>query len=317
MEKITFVIPCYRSEKIVSKVIDEIISTVTLRKDEYDYEIIAVNDNSPDNVWEVLKSEAEKNNKISLINFAKNSGKHAALLAGFKYSKGDYVVCIDDDMQCPMDKFWDLFEPLKNDYDVSIAKYGKKNQSAFKNFGSKLNALMMRTLIDKPKELQFANFIVMKKFVVDEMVKYNNPYPYVNGLILRTTKKIANVPMKERSRDSGVGGYNLSKSLKLWINGFTSFSVKPLRVATTMGFICSFLGVVYGCYIVINKLMHPSIVMGYSSIVSLLLFISGLLMLMLGMIGEYLGRIYICINNSPIYVIKEKININDEVKNEV
>lgn len=306
--KISFVIPCYRSEKIVSKVIAEIIEVVS-QKSEYDYEIIAVNDCSPDKVMDVLRSQALENDKIKVLDFSRNMGKHAALMAGFRFCAGEFAVCIDDDLQCPMDAFWDLLEPLCNGYDVAIAKYGRKEQSGFKNFGSKMNALMMRVLLDKPKDLQFANFIAMKKFVVDEIVRCENPFPYINGLILKSTSKIANVPMQERARDSGTGGYTFLKSLSLWINGFTAFSVKPLRIATVIGVVCAMAGFLYGLYVIVRKLMIPTIPAGYSSIIAITLFIGGLLMLMLGLIGEYIGRIYISINNAPQYVIREKINL--------
>lgn len=307
--KISFVIPCYRSQDTVEAVYNEIIATIDNRAE---YEIICVNDSSPDGVLDVLKGLAKRDANVKVIDLAKNMGKHAALLAGFRYCNGEYVVCVDDDYQCPVDRLWDLLEPLKHGYDVSMAQYGIKKQSRFKNLGSLANAFMMTYLLGKPKELQFANFSAMKKFVIKEMIRYENPYSYVNGLILRTTSKIANVPMEERERMSGTGGYTFSKSLKLWINGFTAFSVRPLRLATFMGAMCALLGFGYGGFLVVRKIMYPEILAGYTSLMAIILIVGGILMLMLGMLGEYVGRIYICINNAPQYVIRETINVEIE-----
>lgn len=315
MACISFVIPCYCSEQTVEGVIAEIHSKMA-EKSDYTYEIIAVNDGSPDNVYEVLKSLSENDNRLKVIDFAKNSGKPSAQMAGYAFTNGDIIVNLDDDGQCPLDKLWELIEPLNTGYDISIAKYPVKKQSAFKNFGSKVNAVMGRLIIGKPKHLQFSNFSAMRKFVVDEIIKYDNPYPYLSGLMLRTTSKICNVEMEERERTAGVGHFTLIKSLKLWLNGFTAFSVKPLRISTILGVICAFIGFVFGVVTIVNKIMHPEVLVGYSSLMAVLLFVGGMIMMMLGMIGEYIGRIYICINNSPQYVIRDTINIktDDEEK---
>lgn len=305
---ISFVIPCYHSELTIKDVIDEIRCKMMERSD-WDYEIIAVNDCSPDNVLLRLKELAENNGKLKVIDLAKNSGKHAAVMAGYSVAKGDVIINLDDDGQCPMDRLWDLIQPLNNGYDISVAKYPVKKQSAFKNFGSKINAIMSHFLIEKPKSLYLSNFSAMRRFVIDEIIRYDKPYPYLEGLMLRTTSKICNVEMEERERTVGIGHFTFKKSLKLWLNGFTAFSVKPLRISTILGVICALIGFVFGIVTIIHKLLNPEILIGYSSTMAVFLFIGGMIMMMLGMIGEYIGRIYICINNSPQYVIREMVNI--------
>ena len=309
MKKISFVIPCYGSEKTIEKVIEE-IETVIKQRNDFDYEIITVNDSSPDNVLSVLTKIAENNKKVKVIDLAKNFGKHSAVMAGFSVVKGEYVVCLDDDGQCPTDRLWDLLQPVLDDEaDYSMAKYKRKKQSGFKNFGSSVNSLMSRILINKPKELKFTNFKAIKRFVIDEMIRYNNPYPYIEGLSLRTTNRIVTVEMEERERIAGVGHFTFYKSISLWMNGFTAFSVKPLRLATVIGILCSLLGFLYGTIIIVRKIINPKITVGYSSTMAIILFIGGMLMLMLGLIGEYIGRIYISLNNAPQYVIRKKINL--------
>lgn len=308
MQKISFVIPCYGSENTIENVIYEILDTVKQRQ-EYDFEIIVVNDSSPDNVLAVLKSIARQFDFFKIVNLAKNAGKHAAVMAGYKYVTGDIIVNLDDDGQCPLDKLWCMIDLLSDDCDVVIAKYPQKKQSLFKNFGSKVNALMTSIIMDKPKDLSLTNFSVMKRFVLTEILKYTNPYPYLDGLILRTTSKIINLEMEERNRIEGQGNFTFKKSISLFVNGFTAFSVKPLRISSLIGVICAIIGFVFGMITIIRKIIVPNIAIGWSSTIAIMLFIGGLIMLMLGMIGEYIGRIYISLNNSPQYVIKETVNL--------
>lgn len=309
MPKLSFVIPCYGSEHTIESVITEIDEIMALRSG-YDYEIICVNDGSPDNVFAILKDIARINPRLLVVDLSKNMGRASAIMAGYSFAKGDYVVNLDDDGQCPMDELWRLYDALGKDYDVSMARYPKKKQSAFKNFGSSVNSLMSRILIGKPKSLQFSNFAIVKQYIIDEILNYKNPYPYLEGLILRSTRRIVNVEMEERKRFNGHGNFTFIRSLKLWLNGFTAFSVKPLRIATVMGGLIALVGFVACVAVVIGKIVNPGIPMGYSSTMAVILFLGGMIMIMLGLIGEYIGRIYICINNSPQYVVREVINNN-------
>lgn len=304
--KISFVIPCYRSEKTVGSVISEIISVMD--PSEYDYEIIAVNDCSPDDVWRVLKDLAGCNKKIKAVCLAKNMNKPSALMAGFNYVTGDYVVFLDDDGQCPIDHVFELMKPLDEGFDASMARYPKKKQSGFKNFGSWLNSVMAMAMINKPRDLQVSNFVAVKRFVVDEIIKYNLPYPYFSGLLLRTTSKVTNVEMEERSRKIGTSTFTFAKLLGVWMNGLTAFSIKPLRLASLIGTIYALMGFLYGTYTIIYKILNPAVPKGYSSTIAVIMFTCGIMMLMLGLIGEYLGRIYICINKSPQFVVRESVN---------
>lgn len=308
---LSFVIPCYRSELTIEKVVEEIIQTVSQRE-EYDYEIICINDCSPDNVIGKLEQLAEQESKVKVIDFARNMGKHAAVLAGYSIAKGDYVVNLDDDYQSPVHELWQLVDCLERDEcDAAIAKYYHKKQSKFKNFGSNVNMLMTDILLDgKPKGVRFENFSVIKDFVCKEMINYKSPYPYLEGLLYRVTSRVKTVDMAERNRDDGLTtGFTFRKSLSLWINGLTAFSVKPLRVSSVCGILFAIAGFFYGVFTIIRKLIDPSIMLGYSSMLAVVLFSSGMIMIMLGLIGEYVGRIYICINASPQYVIKRTINV--------
>ena len=302
--KISFIIPCYRSEHTLANVVAELERTMADR-DGYDYEIILTDDCSPDNVWQVIESLAENNSRIKAQQFTRNFGQHAALLAGLSIMDGDAAFFLDDDGQAPVDELFKLVDELEKGYDVVYGTYPEIKQNLFRRFGSWMNKKMAEVLLEWPKDVQATSFFVCRRIIVDEILKYDKPYPYIDGLIARATRKIGRVQVQHRERAYGSYGYTFAKLLKLWINGFTAFSVKPLRMASLCGAGLAFVGFAYLIYIIAVKLTDPTVVAGYSSIMATLLFIGGLMMLMLGLIGEYIGRIYICINNSPQYVIRK------------
>lgn len=306
MQKVSFVIPCYRSEKTLSEVVREIDETMK-NLTQYTYDIFLVNDASPDGTFEVIKQLCEQYPFVTGINLAKNFGQHAALMAGLRKSDGDIVVCLDDDGQTPADEVGKLLNGIEQGSDVVYAQYDLKKHSAFRNFGSWMNDLMTRVMLGKPKELHVTSYFAARRFVVESMLDYESCYPYVIGLVLRATKNITNVPVQHRSRTEGASGYTLKKLINLWMNGFTAFSIIPLRIATMIGAGCAGAGFLYGIYTIIKKLVNPAVPVGFSSLMSAIVFIGGMLMLMLGLIGEYVGRVYISINHSPQYVIRDEI----------
>lgn len=306
MKKVSFVIPCYQSSLTLRKVVEEIQETMK-KLTQYSYEIILVNDCSPDDTFSVIQELCRENLNICGVNLAKNFGQHGALMAGFHQVTGDILVCLDDDGQTPADEVGKLLERLEAGDDVVYARYSHKQHSLFRNFGSYINEKMAQFLLGKPKELCVSSYFAARRFVVEEMLKYENAYPYVIGLVLRTTKKISNVEVKHRQREVGESGYTLAKLLGLWFSGFTAFSTKPLRIATVTGFFCAMAGFLYALYTVIKKFVNPAVPVGFSSLMSAILFIGGMLMLMLGLIGEYIGRMYICINNAPQFVVRDLI----------
>ncbi len=315
MDKVSFVIPCYRSELTLPHVVDEINRTMA-QLSRYVYEIILVNDCSPDQTLEVIRSLCAAQDNIRGISLARNFGQHAALMAGFRHVTGDIVICLDDDGQTPAEDVGKFLEGIESGQDVVYARYLNKQHSAFRNFGSKVNEIMTRFMLGKPKELYISSYFAARRFVIEEVVRYENSYPYVIGLVLRTTKNISNVDIKHRQRESGHSGYTMKALLGLWFNGFTAFSIQPLRFATIIGILCAVSGFLYGIYTIIKRLINPAVPVGFSSLMSAVVFLGGMIMLMLGLIGEYVGRIYISLNNSPQYVIREVIgqkgNENEE-----
>ena len=184
----------------------------------------------------------------------------------------------------------------------------KKKHSIFRNIGSKINDKMLEIMLDKPRTLYASSYFSMKRYIADEVVKYTNPYPYIMGLVLRSTNSITSAPVIHKERTSGKSGYFVSKLLSLWINGFTAFSVKPLRIASLMGILCAVIGIIISIWAIINKLTNPLAPLGWTTIIILLLIIGGMILFVLGLIGEYIGRMYISMNNSPQYVIRNIYN---------
>ena len=311
--KVSFVIPCYRSAQTLPGVVEE-LQTAMEAMQEYDYEVILVNDCSPDDTFEVIRRLSGENRRIRGIILARNFGQHSALMAGFRYGEGDIVVCLDDDGQTPAREVGKLLAGIRQGADVVYAKYNQKHHSGFRNWGSRINERMTRVMLGKPKDLYLSSYFAARRFVLEEVKRYENAYPYVIGLVLRTTGNIVNVEVTHRERAAGESGYTLGKLLALWFNGFTAFSVKPLRIATISGALCAMAGFLYGIYTIVKKIFinPPGLVTGFSALMSVLVFMGGMLMLMLGLVGEYMGRMYISMNNSPQYVIREMVGAGED-----
>jgi len=314
LKKISIVIPVYNSEKTIEEVVNEIEIAVSKLNSKFDLEIILVNDYSKDNSLEVCKDICRHKPFVRLISFSKNFGQHNALMAGIKIASGDYIIFMDDDLQTPPGEMGKLIEELeKNNYDVVFAKYKTENKSIFRVFGSFVNDLMANALAEKPKNITINSYFIMKRYVANEIIKYENAYPYIIGLIFRVTQNVGNILIEHRDRKIGKSNYTLKKLLQLWFNGFTNFSVKPLRISSVFGLFFSITGFVYLLIIIIRRIMNPGIQAGWTSIMAAIIFFGGIQLLSIGLLGEYIGRVFLSINKKPQYVIKEKYSI-DKVK---
>ena len=309
---ISVVIPCYRSEKSIREVVERVETTIE-KDNRYEYEIICVNDYSPDNTLGVLREIASQDKKVKVVSLSRNFGQHGALMAGFHYIKGDIVLCLDDDGETPPEQMFLLIDKLENeDYDLVSARYKEDARGIVRALGSKVSMAMSHFLVGRPKEVDLNSYYVFKSYIIKEVIKYNNPYPFVHGLILRVTRNMANVDIEREARITGSSGYSFRKLLGLWMSGFTAFSEKPLRIATYLGVISSVVGFVSAIVVLVKKLMNPDMPVGYASTLIVMLVLFGIVMLLLGLLGEYIGRMYISINNAPQFVVKEEINTDEE-----
>lgn len=307
---ISFVIPCYRSELTIRGVVEEILELHKSHMDD-DYEIILVNDASPDNVWDEIVKLSQDYPCVKGFELAKNSGQHAALLAGYKQSKGDIVVSLDDDGQIAVEDTYIIVDRLEEGFDVVYGKYKVKQHSSVRNIGSRLAGWLGVHLLGVPKNVGGSSFYAAKRFIIDEMCRYTNSYVYLTGLVFRSTQNVDSVFVKHRAREVGKSNYNFFKLLSLWINGATTFSVKPLRISTVLGILSAFAGMVFTIILVIRKILHPEMVAGWASLMCVTLIMSGLILLLLGVVGEYVGRIYMSENHAPQYVIRRKAGNDD------
>jgi undecaprenyl-phosphate 4-deoxy-4-formamido-L-arabinose transferase len=317
MKRLSIVIPVYNSSKTIERVVGEIDQAMDKIVQIKDFEVVLVNDNSKDNSLEICKKLSNEKSYVKVISLSRNFGQHNAIMAGLSVVQGDYIICMDDDLQTPAYEIKTLIDALEKDnFDIVYGRYEHKKHSKFRNIGTEINYLMATSLINQPKEIQVTSLFVMKKFIVEEIIKYENPYPYLSGLIFRVTKNIGNAVVEHRERKVGKSNYNLTKLVKLWLNGFTNFSVKPLRISAILGFFFSLISFIFMLYLVVKKLIDPEIQIGYTSTMVTIVFFGALQLITVGLLGEYIGRIFMCINKAPQYVISEIYNINKNKEKE-
>ena len=303
--KLSIVIPVYDGEKTIVALVDELVAVLGRT---YSLEVVLVNDLSPDGSEQACESLFQKYPQIvRFYSLAKNVGEHNAVMCGLVHASGDYAVIMDDDFQNPVSEAVKLVEAaLQNDYDVVYSYYDQKQHSFFRNFGSWLNDKMANILLGKPKDLYLSSFKVLNRFLIDEVVKNRSPFPYLDGIILQSTSKIGRVKVAHSKRLTGRSGYTLRKLFSLWLNMSTSFSVVPLRISALLGFAISVLALCYAVITVIDKLMHPNLPVGYAALVVIVSLFAGTQLLVLGIAGEYIGRIFISLNQRPQYTIRKK-----------
>ncbi len=303
--KISIIIPVFNAQQSIARLAEQLISKISLR---YNLEIILVNDYSSDNSHEeCLKLYNQNKDKVKYLSLAKNFGEHNAVMAGLNRVTGDYTIIMDDDFQNPIEEVLKLIEySVSKDYDVVYTYYDEKKHEAWRNFGSRLNNYMATILLKKPKKLYLSSFKCLNKFLVTEIIKYDLPYPYIDGLILRSTANIGTIQVNHECRQEGESGYTLLKLIKLWSNMFTSFSVIPLRISIFVGLFFALTGFLFGLYSIIEHFMTPNLPAGFSLTITAIFVFAGIQLISLGMIGEYIGRIFISQNKQPQYTVKEE-----------
>ncbi len=306
----SIIIPCYKSSQTIREVV-ELTSAELDRLGRPDYEFILVDDYSPDDgaTLKELRSLAADYPFVKAISLAKNSGQHNAVMAGLNYAQGDLLIAMDDDMQTHPSQLHFLLEEIEKGYDIVYGYYPDKKHSTFRNFGSFLNYITVRILIGKPKDMKTSSYWVIRKFVRDYVIQYQSPYTHLQGLFLRTTRNISCVPIKHFEREVGQSGYTLKKLIQLYSN-IMGYSVVPLRLSTYCGYFFSILSILGALIIVIRKLVNPMMALGWPSMMCAICFFSGLIMLFMGTIGEYLGRMFLGMNKQPQFVVREVISQN-------
>lgn len=307
----SFVIPCYNSSESIRHVVELTMEEME-KMNRLEFEFVLVNDySSSTKTMPVLKKLAEEYPCVTVLNLAKNAGQHNAIMAGLNYAKGDILIGMDDDMQTHPSQLPYLFEELEKGYDIVYGYYPEKKHSAFRNFGSWVNYISVRILIGKPKELKTSSYWVARKFVRDSVIEYQAPYAYIQGLFLRTTRNISCIPIQHFQREEGESNYTFKRLLKLWSN-IIGFSITPLRLTEYCGFGLSLLSIIAAVVVLIRKILNPAMALGWPSLMIVICFFSGIQLMFLGLIGEYIGRMFLGLNRQPQYVIREVIRQESE-----
>lgn len=317
MNKVSIVIGLYNSEKTIQNVIDEITLVFSTQK-KYTYEIILVDDYSPDGVYELVKKIAKEDQRIKVLHLSKNVGQTNAVMEGYRYAQGDYIVEMDDDMQMSAAAILDMLHMLEEgNYDVVFARYPEQKESAFRRFGSKVNNKMTEIMLGKPRDIRINSFFVMRQFVAQEMIKYANNFPYLYGIIFAITKNVANLDVDHRERTNGKSNYTFRKLFGLWLNGFLNFSVQPLRFAVRLGATITIVSFIIAVILIIQRLFGDTQAIGWTSTIVVIIFFSGVQLLGIGLLGEYLGRLYLSASKLPRATVRETINCDcNEIQRE-
>ncbi len=309
--ELSIVIPVYNSEKIVFKLHEKLIKTLSGMA--INFELILVNDCSTDNSWEKLKTLVSSDPHVQAILFRKNYGYDNAVMAGLRLAKGNYIVVMDDDLQHEPEDIPNLLQEIKKGFDVVYVNFKKKEYSVFKNLGSWLNGKIAQLIINKPKGLYLSAYKILRKEIVSEIIKYDGPFPYIDGLIFQVSSSIHQIMGIHNERFAGKGNYSLGRSLKVVLNFCTTFSILPLRIVTYSGFIISFIAGIISILLVILKLWFGyDSFEGWTSLILAILIMGGIQLIGVGILGEYIGRTYMSINRRPQYVIKEIRTVNTD-----
>jgi glycosyltransferase involved in cell wall biosynthesis len=303
---ISVVIPVYNGAQSISRLVDGLVIHLS---GTYRIEIVLINDCSPDESEQVCINLYEKYPEtVTFVSLAINVGEHNAVMAGLNKASGDYAIIMDDDFQNPISEVAKLISyMLAQNFDVVYTFYDKKKHSFFRNLGSKFNDKMATIMLKKPKDLYLSSFKIINRFLIDEIIKYTLPYPYIDGLILRTTSNIGKIKVEHKKRLAGRSNYTIRKLVRLWLNMFTNFSILPLRLSIILGFIFSIIGFVIGIYAFIEKISNPSVPLGYTSLIFVISIYAGIQLIAIGMAGEYLGRMFLSQNKKPQYSIRKSL----------
>ena len=311
--KVSIVIPVFNGAKTIGRMVEQLMTELG---NAYLLEIVLVNDASLDDSEAVCAALfARFPEAVRFYSLARNVGEHNAVMAGLQHATGEYLVIMDDDFQNPVSEVGKLVETIRaKDVDVVYSWYERKRHSLFRNFGSWFNDKAANWMLQKPRDLYLSSFKVMNRFLVNEITKSTSPFSYIDGLILQNTAKIGRVQVKHAARQEERSGYTLRKLTRLWLSMLTNFSILPLRVSMILGFVFSGLAVILGVIVVIEKMANPGLPVGYTSIFVVVSLLAGVQLILLGVVGEYVGRIFLLLNRKPQFTIRKAWEPNDEEK---
>lgn len=301
--ELSLVVPVYNGSRTIRNLVRRIHEVFASIR----FEVVLVNDGSRDDSEDVCLSLArEYPESVLFVQLSRNFTEHNAVLAGLTHTRGEYVAVLDDDGQNPPDEVVRMLRELKaKDYDVVYGHYIEKKHHWFRNLGSWFNDRMATIMLQKPRDLYLSSFKVMNRFVVNEITKYKGAFPYIDGLIYRTTHNLGQIPVEHRANSAGPSRYTFAKLVRLWLNMFLNFSIGPLRLSVYVGVLISLSSIFLMALIWIDKLwITKNITLGIPTVLGTITFFSGIQLMMLGLIGEYLGRLFLDSTGTPQFIVR-------------
>jgi undecaprenyl-phosphate 4-deoxy-4-formamido-L-arabinose transferase len=307
---LSIVVPVYRSEDCLDALIDAM--SEALNATNHNYEVVLVNDCSPDGSWAVIEAICAIHPEVIGIDLRRNFGQDNAIITGLRVARGKWVAIMDDDLQHHPRDLPMLLRKIEEGFDVVYADFGVKQQKLWKNFGSWFNGKIAEWVINKPKAVYLSPYKIICKEVVKQICKYDGPDPYIDGLVFQITSRISQIPVDHHPRHAGRSTYTFWKSLRVWARLAFSFSARPMRIVSWFGFGFATLGLLLAVAIVLYRLLLPEDfspnAVGWASLMVALLVLSGIQMLFFGILGEYTGRTFVRVNNKPQAAIRVVIN---------
>jgi len=302
---LTFVIPMYNSAETIAPLVRDIESLAI----DGGHEVVLVNDGSADETSAVCREIVRTARiPVTVVEHARNFGEHNAVLTGWRHARGAHIVNLDDDGQNPPDEAVRLWQHARETgLDIVYGDYAVKQHSAWRNAGSWLTNRMTDAALDKPAGFYLSSFRCVSAFVARQVVGYSGPYPYIDGLILQVTQRIGSITVRHELRRAGRSGYTLRRLIRLWLSAWLNFSLLPLRLATMLGFATALAGLVAFAIVVALYLSNRGPAYGWGWVMASLLVFSGTQLVMLGLIGEYLGRTFLTVNQRPQSAVREVV----------
>jgi undecaprenyl-phosphate 4-deoxy-4-formamido-L-arabinose transferase len=301
---LSIVVPVYRGAATVGRLVE----ALSALDPAGGLEVVLVNDGSPDNSGDVCRAlAATARIPVTYIEHARNFGEHNAVMTGLRHARGAYVITMDDDLQNPPEEVLKLYDHARlGDWDVVYTRYAEKKHEGWRNLGSRFANRVADTLLDKPKGLYLSSFRCMSALVVAEIAKYGGPYPYVDGLIMQVTQRIDSIEVLHLARAEDRSNYTLKRLVLLWLNLATNFSILPLRLAILAGVVMGIFGLM-GAAVVVTEAMVSGTPSGWASSMTITLLVAGVQFLILGVLGEYVGRAFLSANGKPQGVVRQVI----------
>lgn len=293
----SLIVPIYRSEETIHRLVTRLEGL----NYPAPWQVIFVDDGSPDDSFTVLQKRLQHSSLAALlIRHTRNFGEHQAVMTGYRHAEGEYFINIDDDLQNPPEEGLRLLEHAKShELDVVYGNYIVKKHNLFRNLGSAFANHTARLLLDLPDSFYLSSFRCISRLIGEKITLVQSPYVYIDGLLSQATNRIGSLNVMHDSRDSGTSNYNLRRLVRLWLVILTSFSLMPLRMASIVGIGAAAAGAMSLIYILISSALGKVEVAGWSSVISSILFFGGIQCLLLGLLGEYIGRIYLTVYGKP------------------